>query len=156
MERLLLDIETLKLTPNQCDDFLIKVKTMLENKKTENYVQWLIHKYHINKDFYCLTHATKTFVRNNGNTTFLTIEFPNRHDPDGWETCICIWIENDIIVNVVYTTDRYLRYEYNNPDFPYGEFQGKCIKTVYSYDQTRLASILNDIDEVKELCQFLI
>ena len=158
MQDILNQLSDLYLTPDQCDELLPAIKKILENKKTKNDIGWLIQNYHIDKHFYCLNNAIRTIIsqypETNGISTYLSIEFPTRHDRDGWETRVCIQIQNDIIINVFYETDRYARYDYNERlTFPYGQFQGTCLKSFYK-DQTKSQCIQSDIDEIKELCSY--
>lgn len=143
-----MDLEN--LTTGECDELI----NMLENKKHKNNIQWLINTYHIDKPFYCLTHGYKTYVTNYNQTIHYTIEYPSRHDLEGWESTITIFFVDDIVVNVVYTTDRYMRYDYNDKEFPQGEFQGKNLGLFY--DSTKLGIIRAEIDEIKELITYLI
>ena len=157
------DLKALNLTPNQCDELLesvtkiLKGKPFLADKKTNNDINWLIQTYHIDKEFYCLKHAIKTNTHQcfYNHKTYFSIEFPTRHTIDGWETTLNIIFENENIVNVIYETDRYAKYDYNERhDMPFGSFQGTCIKEFYK-DVTKLHCILSDIDEIKELCSYL-
>lgn len=93
-------------------------------------------------------------MTNYNQTIHFTIEFPSRHDLEGWESTITIYFVDDIVVNVVYTTDRYMRYDYNDKAFPQGEFQGKNLKLVY--DSTKIGTIMAEINEIKELIIYLI
>lgn len=62
---------------------------------------------------------------------------------------------DDKVVNVIYETDRYLRFSYLDRHLmPYGEVQGRPLDHVYQ-DQTKITSIKTEIDEVKELCTYL-
>jgi hypothetical protein len=64
--------------------------------------------------------------------TYFSIEYPTRHDLDGWETKVIIKIQKNVIVDVYYNTDRYVYYHYIERDlFPYGSFQGHCLKNFY-------------------------
>ncbi len=157
MDSLLNQIKELHMTPQQCDEFLKETKIILENKKTKNNIGWLIKTYRIDKSFYCLTNAIKTRIEHQDDNTWFSIEYPNRHDPDGWETNVSIKIHNNVIVEVYYDTDRYVRYNYNDRDlFPYGSFQDQCLKSFYQHDQTRFQSIQSDIAEINELCGYLL
>ena len=156
MDSILNQIEELHMTPQQCDEFLKETNIILENKKTKNNIDWLIKTYHIDKSFYCLTNAIKTSIEQMDSMTWFSIEYPTRHDPSGWETEVIIKIQNNVIVEVYYDTDRYVSYNYIDRHlFPYGSFQGECLKSFYQHDQIRFQSIQSDIAEINELCRYL-
>jgi len=148
-------IENLNLSSIEWENFKNVIINKIDNKKTKNDIDWLIHYYHIDKDFFCLTHAKKVFITNYDNHVTFTIEFPTRHDVDGWETTLSIKFVKDVVTNVVYNTDRYVRFDYSEREkYPYGDFQGDIVELKYKHEKLKLIQM--DIDEIKELCTYLI
>lgn len=156
METILTQLDNAVLSLHELDTFKTKVNKMIEDKKRTNYINWLIHQYNINKPFYFLNHGTVRYSTYDNITSYFAIEYPSRHDPEGWETKVCITFVNHTVDDVYYETDRYARFEYKDRvAFPYGHFQGTPLEEYYKHDQTLLSSIKAQIDEVKDLSTYL-
>ncbi len=154
MEDILNEITLLNY--NECDELLKSAHVILREKKNQRNINWLIDTFNINKHFSFLNNCIiAECFRSiaNDNITCLSIKYKSDRKDNDNNLLIKI-DENNQPINVIYETDRYARFEYQDNHFPYGQFQGICLKDYYK-DATKLTSILSDIHEVKELCQFL-
>ncbi len=152
MDAVLNEIDNLILNPDECNALNQMVHQLLEKKKSQHYMNALIEKYQIKGKFQCFT-AEKARLSNHRDEVYLTLDYLSA---DNNENNLYIIMNNDeIIINVIFETDRYVNYDYSKENqYPYGHFQGRNIECVFNNKPDRLTAIQNDIIEIKLLCQY--
>lgn len=156
MQDILDQLTECELNFEECVYYKKQILDILQEKSDKNYIRWLINTFHIDQNFKCLTNGKRVKTVQYGEDVHFSIDYSSNNEFD-WETILYIIMRNDIVINVIYETDRYTRFEYiDREKYPYGSFQGKCLGLVYKNDHAKLAAINADISEIKQLCNYLI
>jgi hypothetical protein len=162
MEDILQQISELNLDLNEFSSFKNDVIALLNEKHKNIIVNKILTDFNLNNlnnfnMFKNVINANLSMSLDGG--ILYTLEIPTKYNSStAWETYIWIYINEtyENITNIVYQTDRYARYDYEQrEEYPDGEFQGRSIEEVYKTNLNYQTYIKSDIAEIKRLCDYV-
>jgi hypothetical protein len=165
MEEILEQVQDLDLNWKQCLEMKKSVIEILERKFNDCIINWFVSRYKITEHFDILSDVVEAkfekshFIENGSAYTF---QIPSKPNPEGWETYIYVYVNNEDtkVIDIEYETDRYFVYKHSEHGSsnvsPYGDYQDYPLDDYYLCQPEMRDCIKDQVIEVKKLCALLI